>query len=235
MTATFIDSYRKLDCPELYLASVGSWLSGDYHEKDEVDREESKRLTVQLLQTLADAGYRLKLDGGNAYGLPYASALANVAVTSRDYTLYTETVPFAGMVLHGRMTYTGPAINRQGNQQKALLKTLESGAGLHYMLMGENPIVFADTAYSEYFSLSAEQWTEAILMTWAQVSPVYTALAGATMDAHEKLGEGLYACRYSNGASLLINYNEADVTAEGRTVPAMGFALKGGADDGTDG
>lgn len=230
----FDESFQILKCPELYVSSLGSLLSADYHEGDEADREECKLLTTEALQKLTASGYRLKLDGGNAYVLPYASALTNVPIDSSRYTLYGDTVPFVGMVLHGKLPYTGPVINRQGNQKEALLKSIESGAGLHYMLMSENPIVFANTDYSEYYSLSADQWLDTIAETWKQLQPVYAQLTDATMERHERLQNGVYACYYSNGSCVLINYTDNDVLIEGQTVKAQHYALKGGVEIDTD-
>lgn len=230
----FIESFQTLKCSELYVSSFGSLLSADYHEGDEADREECKILTSEALQELTVAGYQLKLDAGNAYVLPYASALINVPIDSSRYTLYSNSVPFVGMVLHGRLAYTGPVINRQGNQKEALLKTIESGAGLHYMLMSENPIVFADTDYSEYYSLSADQWMDTIVETWKQLQPVYACLTGAAMERHERLQEGVYACYYSNGSCVLVNYTDNDVLIDGQTVKAQNYALKGGIEIDTD-
>ena len=227
----FADSYAQTGCTDVYLSSIGSYLSGDYHEGDEVDREESKLLTMDALQAIESAGYRIKLDSGNAYVLPYASALTNVPVGSRSYTLYSETVPFVGMVLHGSIGYSGPAINRQGDQRQALLQSLESGAGLHYMLMKEDSLIFAGTAYTEYYSLSAGQWLDTIAETWARAKTVYDRLAGATMEEHKKIGDQVYECRYSNGVSLLINYGETDAAVGGQTVKAGDYALKGGDTD----
>ena len=222
------DSIARFDNAPLYLPSVGSLLAADYHENDEIDREQSKLLVAAALSVLRDAGSRLKLDAGQTYALPYAAALTNVPIDGSDLTVYSDSVPFVGMVLHGRIAYAGPAIDRRGDTREALLRTLESGAGLHYLLMAEEATVFADTAYTDYYSLSAGQWIDEIVQTAADTAAFYRAVQGRTFLRRDTLADGLYACRYEGGVTLYVNYADTDRTAEGRTVAARGFLLAGG-------
>ena len=222
------DSIARFDNAPLYLPSIGSLLAADYHENDEIDREQSKLLVTAALSVLRDAGSRLKLDAGQAYALPYAAALTNVPVDGSDLTVYSDSVPFVGMVLHGRIAYAGPAIDRRGDTREALLRTLESGAGLHYLLMAEEATVFADTVYTDYYSLSAGQWLDEIVETAGDTAAFYRAVQGRTFLRRDTLAEGLYACRYGGGVTLYVNYADTDRTAEGRTVAARGFLLAGG-------
>ena len=222
------DSIARFDNAPLYLPSMGSLLAADYHENDEIDREQSKLLVAAALSVLRDAGSRLKLDAGQTYALPYAAALTNVPIDGSDLTVYSDSVPFVGMVLHGRIAYAGPAIDRRGDTREALLRTLESGAGLHYLLMAEEATVFADTAYTDYYSLSAGQWIDEIVQTAADTAAFYRAVQGRTFLRRDTLADGLYACRYEGSVTLYVNYADTDRTAEGRTVAARGFLLAGG-------
>ena len=63
------------------------------------------------------------------------------------------------------MEYSGVALNQQGSYQKALLKNIESGAGLHYVLMTEDPLLLADTSCSDYYSVAVDTWEEEIIST----------------------------------------------------------------------
>jgi hypothetical protein len=134
----FIRNYEKVDSNNIYLTTIGSLLNSNFNENMEVTREESKLLTTELLQKLKDAGYNMKLDSGNAYTLKYADSLTNVPTNSSNRRLESYPIPFVGMVLKGYIPFTTEAINRSSNMGRTFLEAVESGAGLHYLLIYAN-------------------------------------------------------------------------------------------------
>lgn len=148
----FHEDGARIGANTLFVSSLCSYLSGNYDERHEVTREESKNITVASLEKLVNNGYTLLADGGNAYTLKYLRAVTDISLGSSEMSMESYAIPFVGMVLHGYMEYSGVALNQQGSYQKALLKNIESGAGLHYVLMTEDPLLLADTSCSDYYS-----------------------------------------------------------------------------------
>lgn len=45
------------------------------------------------------------------------------------------------------------------------------------------------------------------------------------MDRHERIADGVFRVTYSNGAKMLVNYNDSTATVDGASVPAMDYVL----------
>ena len=165
------------------------------------------------------------IDGGNIYTLKYAGAVTDVPLESSGISIESYTVPFVGMVLHGCVDYSGVALNQQGSYQNSFLKSIENGAGLHYILMTEDPLLLADTSYSNYYSVSVDEWKEEIVSAYEQLSDFFYEVSDSAIVQHSILSENVVQVRYENGSSVLINYNDQPVTVGETTIDGMDYCL----------
>ena len=209
----------------IFIPSVASYLSGNYDEKYQLNREQTKILTQDSLKMLTDKGYKLTLDGANVYALKYASSLSDVPVTFGSYNIESYSVPFVGMVLHGYIDYTGPQLNQQSDYKKALLQTIESGAGLNYIVMTENQMILQDTNYSDYYSVFAEDWKTQIIDTYNSLNKVFSDLSNCKIVDHKILNKGIVSVEYSNGTVIYINYNDNVVQTPVGNIDALNFKV----------
>lgn len=210
----------------LFLPSVASQLYSDFYEKDSVNREESKRLTVELLTVLSKAGKCLKLDGANVYSLPYAESIAGLPVENEGYRIANHSIPFIGMVLHGSIAYSGPIINQQDDSQLSVLKSIESGAALNYLLMQEDAVVLAGTTYTDLYSLSVDHWLNSIVEESTKAADVLSPLAGQCIVRHDWLTDTVSQTIYEDGTAVLVNYGHSDYTVGNTTVKAMDYTTR---------
>lgn len=212
----------------IHVPSLAAYLSGNYKENYFVTRQQSLNLTAGALKTLEEAGFRITADGANAYALRYVDFLTDIPVDYSEYAMETAAVPFVGMVLHGAVDYCGPVLNSAGNYPMALLKTLESGAGLNYLLMTGDPLMLSGTDSSDLYNVSSEEWLDTIAETYADLSSVYAALRGQTMEEHERLGGDVVCVTYSGGARLWINYGDSPYESADGTVEALSYRFAEG-------
>ena len=204
---------------------MGSYLSGNYDERYELTREDSKNIVISSLENLKNSGYNLLVDGGNAYTLKYAQAVTDTPLKSSGMSIESYTIPFVGMVLHGYVEYSGVALNQQGSYQKSLLKSIENGAGLHYVLMTEDPLLLADTSCSDYYSVAADEWKEEIISAYTKWNSFFFDISNSAMVQHSRIAEGVVRVKYENGSCVLINYNEEAVSVDGNTIAGMDYCV----------
>lgn len=221
----FLKGYASTSTRSVYVQSVGSYLAGNYNEDGEVTRQEAMVLLVRQLQKLEEAGLSLTFDSGNSYVLPYATRLTGVPVTSSETRLESRSVPFMGMVLKGYMEYSGPALSQAGHYQKTLLQTIESGAGLNYLMMAESSLNLTNTDYTDLYSLSKADWMETIVSTYQRVDAALGFLRNVPIVGHREVQAGVNEVTYENGARVLVNYGETAVDIDGVSVAAMDFAV----------
>lgn len=220
-----LSSLSKLKVDSLYLPGSGTLIYSDFKNNEEIPREEAKREIVAALEKYTQAGIQIQLDGVNAYALRYASGIQNVPVESSHIRLETYDIPFVSMVLHGLIPMYVSPVNEQPLYQQALLKAVESGAGISFRLMdAENSILF-NTEYSDYLSISKAIWMDEVKRVYTEVRSKLDGLNNQRIIDHSNDGNGIVQVTYENGAKVILNYNYEAVTVSGETVEPMDFVV----------
>lgn len=221
----FVNSYNIKNNKYITVETVGEYLSGNYSLSSGNSREESKLYTEQALKQLQDSGFSMTITGLNDYTLKYADYINELPLGCSDYNIESYSVPFAAMVLHGYVSYTGPVLNQQGNYKKVLLQNIESGAGLNYLLMTENPMLIQETKFSDMYSLSAKSLSSEIISKYHELNKIFKDLSKCTIVENERVQSNVYKTKYSNGTSIIVNYNNFDVNVNNTSVNGMSYKV----------
>ena len=94
--------------------------------------------TVKLLEKVSENN-KIMVDVGNAYALPYVTDVADIAMDNSGLYFAEESVPFMQIVTHGYVSYTGEALNLSDNYDMLILKSVEYGAGIRYIMNYAKP------------------------------------------------------------------------------------------------
>lgn len=222
---SFLKEFQKTKSTRIYMSSVGTYLNANYSSREGMTRYTAQLLTEDALKKLYDHSYKMKFDGGNDYVLAYADSLANIATVSSHQRIESYSIPFVGMVLKGYLPYTGRSINQAGNSTKAVLESIESGAGFNFLLMYDNQLNLSETEYKDLFSINYKLWMEDIIATYRKVNDEIGYLSGVRIDSHEHLAEDVNCITYEDGSRIYVNYgNDGYDTPDGR-VEAMSYLV----------
>ncbi len=186
--ATFSHFYEKLEKRyakygnlAISLSTMGSDLNSSYSEEDMSLREDSKNYTVEALNYFSEKNYDIMVDGGNAYTWGYADYILDVPLDSNRYIKQLSAVPFVGVVLHGYVQFAGSPLNMEGNLTYAMLKAMESGAGVYFILSYANTeLLKEDEILSQNYSVRYDIWR-------ARLVEVYNELNEVLHDVQTKL------------------------------------------------
>lgn len=156
-----IKNYSKYDINTMSVGTLGNALNSDFDEDDPYNREDSKEFTVKAFEDLKAAGYQLMTDGGNVYSWAYVDHILNMDLDSSRYVRSSCSVPFLGAALHGYVQFAGGALNEEGNTDYAILKAIENGAGMYFILSYQNTEELKeDELLSQYYSIRYDIWRE---------------------------------------------------------------------------
>ncbi len=146
------------------VATLGSDLNSDFNEENSLNREDAKNLMIEAFTSLKNTYGSVMSSGGNIYSVQFLDHLVDVPIDSSNFKYESKTVPFMGMVLHGYVNYAGAAINQSGDGEYQLLKSIENGALLYYMLIYQNShLLKEDENLNKYFSVRFDIWFNTIL------------------------------------------------------------------------
>ena len=228
-TDAFVKKIGKYDIGGISLRDLGNELHSDKKRTHIIDREAALDVVTAALGDMKDTGKSILLNAGNDYAFGYADDMINVPLSSNDYYIIDETVPFYEMLIHGYIDYAGSVINLSDTYEKSdiVLNLVENGAAPHFMFSWESSSDIKTTALNRFYSTSYENWKDDAVAIYNEVNGALKYVTGAAMIKHETLDSGVKAVTYSNGVVIYINTGNADKTVNGVTVPAKGYLVGG--------
>lgn len=163
------------------VSTLGSDLNSDFNEDDPYNREESKEFVRDLLAKMKNDFGKVMVSGGNSFVLPYVDYILNVPLDSSQYLKSSNAIPFVGMVLHGYVNFTGSALNMAGDLDYELLKSIENGSSMYFVLCLQNTNKLKeDEILQKYYSVNFDTWLEGLAES-------YHKLNDALSDVQDKL------------------------------------------------
>ena len=171
----------------LSVSTLASDLNSDFDKKKPLTREDSLNNVTSLMSKMADK-YSLMGDKGNVYTLKYLDHVLRAPIDSSHYNVISYTVPFYGMVLHGYINYAGTPLNYSGSPEYDMLRAIENGASLYYILCMENTnYLKEDPLLSDYFGVDYNNWFEKIVAQYKNVNTAIGDLQGFKIVDHTKI------------------------------------------------
>lgn len=176
---TFGPNYAAFGNDSISVATLGTDLNSDFDEDEPYHREDSKNFTAELMEKIDADVENVMTEGGNAFVLKYADIITSMSLSSSRFVNASETVPFIGMVLHGSKVFTGSPTNMEGDINEAILRSIESGASMYFILSYDNTNKLKeDKTLSKYYSVDYAIWKDDLVK-------YYNILNEATKDLQD--------------------------------------------------
>jgi len=222
------NNYNELGATGISVGTLGYDLNSDHNEDYTLTREDAKEYISSFLGDLDESTGSVMINGGNAYALKYADHILGVPLDSSLNINTSVSIPFVGMVLHGYTQFTGTAINLDGDYEYSMLKAMENGAGLYFMLSMDNTSELkAFPQFSKYYAIQYDIWEPKLIETYNTFNDAMKRVKYSLITEHEYLGTRIVRVAYDNGTEFILNYNTHDVTLDdGTAVEAMSFAVR---------
>ncbi len=161
--AKFNKKFSKFDADAISLDYFAEDLSSNFDEDVMLTREDAKQELVSALAKIKSKYANIMSTGGNAYALKYVDHLLRAPLESSRYFQESRIVPFYGLVMHGTLQYTGSVFNEAGNPDYEILRAIESGAALYFVLCYNEEninLMKDDNTFSKYYATNYHLWKE---------------------------------------------------------------------------
>ena len=182
------DEYLDYGALGISSSSMGTDLNTDFDEDEPYNREDNKAFIKEALKALSSkegmAG--LMTDGGNAYTYQYADHLLNISLDSSRFMKASNSIPFVGMVLHGYIQFAGSPINMEGDTNYAMLKAIENGASLYFIMSYRNTNYLKEFSdLSKYYSVNYSIWKEDVIKYYNELNAVMSDVQTSLIIDHQ--------------------------------------------------
>ena len=228
---SFTEEYSELNPQGISVSALGTYLYSDFDEDEPYNREDSKQFTVEAFKYFKETKNYSKVltSTGNAYSWKYVDVITDISTISSSYKYASATVPFLGIVLHGYIETATTPINLEGDIDYALLRAIENGAALKFILSYDNTELLKDNyATSVHYSIRYDIWLPTLVSYYEQINEVLGGkVQAATIEEHKFItgvrvpdAEELYFDADALVNDLLAQEKEA-AAAEKETLRAM--------------
>lgn len=221
----FYTQLTDLGGQNITFGSIGRSVNSDFNVKKPVNRGEVVQLQREKLSALSSTDAKLMIHGGNDYAVPYADFILDMELESKNFNILDESVPFYQMVLHGLVPYTGSPLNLAADYEYAILKTVETGAGLQFQMMRAAGEDIQDTNYTRYFASDFSRWGARAAELYRRLNGELARTVNLYMTGHRKLSASAYLTEYEDGTKVIVNYAKEPFEYEGRVVSGMDFLV----------
>ena len=203
----FNNDYSKFGYKNLSVSTLGSDLNSNFDDENPVSREKARQDVVALLDRMVENGYTLMTDVGNIYSVEFVDHIVNAAIDSSHRVFSSYAVPFLGMVLHSYVSYAGTPLNYTGSVDYNILRSIENGASLYYILCTQNTSYLKeDEILSEYYGVDYENWFDKIVVHYTNLNSALGTLQNYEIVDHSAIiGERILDSKetYENRMELI--------------------------------
>ncbi|NLY96606.1 MAG: hypothetical protein GX082_04130 [Clostridiaceae bacterium] len=230
----FVPKAVKHNIRAIGFEDMGIKLYCNYKDGKIVNRYDTADRWAMFGTDVQKLGMKAAYEGGNAYLLNTADYLYNIPYEDSGFFITDQTIPFYQMVVHGSVPYTTFPGNLSYDYEWMKLKWLEFGCYPYFELSYQPTDLLMNIEDNEIFSSYYLAWIEDIVGTYKefqQMKDIYNSyILEHEVVEKDILNYELVRVEYSNGSTILINYNpETDKTYNGITVPAKSYVVvKGG-------
>ena len=207
-----------------YKADAGISLSG-FGEKLysafslDVSRNDTLKTFEKILKKY-HSEQKTALNGANAYAIKYADTLYTVPTTSDANVLFSESVPFIQMVLHGSVSYSG-------EYGSSILDCIEYGANPYYYGISSDAGILMETSYNWLYGSTFDNWKKEAANIFKEYNAVYKKLYDKKIVSHQR-ENNVSKTTFEDGTVIYVNRNENAVEIDGVSVKSFGYAVAGG-------
>ncbi|WP_339303329.1 DUF5696 domain-containing protein [Paenibacillus sp. FSL R5-0519] len=229
VVSEFADKFNQLDLGGLSLRDLGQVLTSDYRDSRVIHRETAKNIVKEQLGKLQQSYPNLMVSAANSYAWGNAQHVVNVPAGSSRFNITDEEVPFYAMVIHGYLNYAAAPMNTSGDQdlRKQLLRSLELGAAPYFQWTYEPSSRLKLTNYDSAYATDYEYWVDDAIALYKQANEVLGKLGNEQILRHERIQDGVVRVTYTDGTSILMNYNADAVSVDGTTIGGMDYVVGG--------
>ena len=204
----FLKNYEKLDVSGIYLSDLGNKSVADYSRGNQVYSATATLYQRDALEVFNNGSSNLiMLNAPYDYAFSYVDVATVVPVQSTLYGAVNYSIPLYQLVCSGLFDYSSTPVNYQNDYSVKwnLLKAIETGSNIAFVLAAEDTSVLLDTQYTEYYNSYYTNWKENIIYMNNLLNS--TGIYESYLVNHKYLTDNVVQVEYANGLTIIVNYD----------------------------
>ena len=151
----------------------------------------------------------------NEYFLGNTSHYLNMPLYHDRLRFITDSVPFLQIVLRGYVDYYSTYLNFSTNSDIDLLKCIEYGSNLAYLISYEESYKVANTLSSHLYATYYESNRESMFEQINSANRAFNSIKNQKIVDREVIENGIVKVTYGNDVEIYVNYTDTSYTVPG--------------------
>lgn len=165
----------------------------------------------------------MSADSANFYAFPYVERIFNAPNSSSRQRIYDGEIPFYQMLLHGYIAITSPYINQCSVKNSALLRAIETGSELAFMVMYEDSGAVNGTEYDDLYGSTFKMLEIDIVDMYKTYNELLNKISDKTITDYKIHSEYVTETVYDNEIRVFVNYGDNNYQGESVEINANSF------------
>ncbi len=164
---------KSLQNPEKYgvlYQNMGSEIYNDFNKSHSADRQQLIDTYSEILKNTEKTAKNVASDGANIYMLSGTNFLTEVPLSSSNYEIFSQDVPFYTTVLQGYVKMASVPLNNTENIDAAVMLCAEYGVMPTYRITQCSSDELKDTNLNFLYNSKFEDWKEIIVKHYKCIS-----------------------------------------------------------------
>lgn len=221
----YLKSVQKRNIENLSLSSATQLIYSDFKKGSQDYRSLFPQYIENLLKSYKKSGISLSGEAANAYTLPYLKTVYDAPTKSSGYKVFDKEIPFYQIVLKGYISMTTAPQQTELNKDDEFLKAVETGSALLFNCISNNQVEIRKTLSEDLYSSMYTLWQDEAIKYYERYNDLYNSVLGKSIVKHYELAENVMKTVFENGISVIVNYNNYSVSAEGNEINAKDFKV----------
>lgn len=161
----------------------------------------------------------------NYYAAGKSDAIFETPSSSNKNNGFSADIPFYQIVFKGKADIGCEAVNLAYNEDDALLKSVEMGAGVTYVLYYNYDSVLTDALYPVFTTGTYGMVKQRIVERMKDLKGFYDSVADVSVKEHILITESVRKTVFENGIVSYVNYSDNDYMSDFGKVAAHGYLI----------
>ncbi len=214
---------QSMNLPGVSYRKITSRAYSDSYTNKYIAKANMANDVTAILNNVNTLGLKVLASEANDYALIASDAAINSPVTSSKVYLFDYDVPFYQLVFKGYVTMYGSPVNMATDKDEYLLRCIEGGTGLNYMLMNNYDNCLLTSKYQIFNSIMYTDNKADLIKNVNSTADYYKAIADAHIIEHIRVTNSVRKVVYDNGVKVYVNYGETDYMTEFGIVAAGSY------------
>lgn len=210
------------------LGTLTSKVYSDYSSKESVKYYTKGSIDTDVTEIMNEVKKTRKVASynANAYAALASDVIYGAPLRSSGERIFLTDVPFYQMVFKGYVPMSGEYMNNASDERDSLLRTVESGCGLGYIVIKNYHNEFIENHGYEFYGSRYEDISEGMvtLLSELNLEDYYEAVNGQEIVSNSILDNGLRETVFENGTKVYVNYTDKALASPLGEVEAESFA-----------